>query len=82
MDFQKWLSEWFCANGSATMEEIAQHLDDNYFELGYIDSFGFIMLINAIEEEFNISFDNDTFQDRAFSTLSGLARAVEEEYKG
>lgn len=72
-----WVLEWFEKNRDIASDEAKQHLDDNFFELGYIDSFGFIMLISAVQERFNITFDNDQFQDRSFATLKGFANALE-----
>ena len=79
MDYLEWVINWFSENGKVSSDEIRNHLDDNYFELGYIDSFAFIMLIMAIEEELNTSFDNDRFQDRSFSTINGLVNAIKME---
>lgn len=79
MDYLKWVMEWFQKNSGADTMGIEGKLDENYFDIGYIDSFGFIMLITAIEEDFNVSFDNEKFQDRSFSTIRGLAKAIEHE---
>lgn len=72
-----WLLQWFSENMGIVSEESRKHIDENFFELGYIDSFGFIMLIASVEEELHISFDNDQFQDRSFSTIRGFANALE-----
>lgn len=79
MNYLDWVVNWFADNTEVSEEEIRNHLDDNYFELGYIDSFAFIMLIAAIEEELNTSFDNDRFQDRSFATVNGLVNAIQME---
>lgn len=72
-----WVLDWFEKNRDVGLEESKQHLDENFFELGYIDSFGFIMLISTVQERFGIIFDNDQFQDRSFATLRGFAKALE-----
>ncbi len=79
MSYIDWLEDWFVSNGNVSKEDIQAHLDDNYFEMGYIDSFGFIMLISKIEEELGIRFENDQFQNRSFSTINGLAKCMEEK---
>ena len=38
MDYLEWVINWFSENGKVSSDEIRNHLDDNYFELGYIDS--------------------------------------------
>lgn len=50
----------------------------NYFEAGLIDSLGVIDLIESIEEEFNMKFSGDHFQDRRFPTINGLAEIINE----
>ena len=72
-----WVLDWFAKNRDIDLTIANQHLDENFFELGYIDSFGFIMLISAVQEQFGITFDNDQFQDRSFATLKGFANAME-----
>lgn len=81
MNYLEWVINWFVENGEVSNEEIRNHLDENYFELGYIDSFAFIMLISAIEDELGVSFDNDMFQNRSFSTINGLVNAITMEKK-
>lgn len=78
MNYLDWVINWFAAHGSAEVE-VKEHLDENFFDLGYIDSFAFITLMSDIEDEFGVSFDNDRFQERAFSTIHGLATALAEE---
>ena len=76
MNSLNWLIKWFQDNGNNTAD-IEQHLDKNYFDLGYIDSFSFILLISAIEDELGVSFDNSEFQKREFATINGLAKIIE-----
>lgn len=65
-----WLTKWFSAHGNAVS------LGDNYFEKGYVDSLGLIVMIGEIEEHFGIQFSNDQFTDKSFATVSGLAEAI------
>ncbi|MBB1485636.1 acyl carrier protein [Oceanospirillum sediminis] len=53
-------------------------LNANYFDQGLIDSFDIIMLIEDVEEEFGITLDEENFQDRRFSCISGLAEIINE----
>lgn len=78
MNHLNWVVNWFVVHGTEEAE-LNAHLDENFFDLGYIDSFAFITLMSDIEDEFGISFDNDRFQDRSFSTVRGLANALAEE---
>lgn len=82
MDVKTWLIEWFKANTDLSAEDIGDDLNINYFEKGWIDSFKFISFITNIEENFNIRFSNDQFQDRGFSTIGGVIRLIEEKING
>ena len=79
MAYDEWLVKWFVENGRCTEEEIKNHMEENYFLQGYIDSFKFIILLDDINSEFGVTFENDRFQDRSFSTVKGLADAISEE---
>ena len=76
MNYLEWATQWFEENAAAEKEEILQHLEDNFFDLGYIDSFGFIALLGAVEETFHVSFSNEQFQDRSFSTIRGFSECL------
>ena len=56
--------------------EISKKLGENYFENGWLDSLKFIELINDVEQEFEILFSNDEFQNRKFATINGLKEII------
>ena len=72
-----WIIEWFVRNANVDIDSVKNHLNDSYFDLGYIDSFGFIALMADIEERFGIQLANDQFEDRSFSTIQGMANILE-----
>lgn len=72
-----WIVNWFVKNANVEREEILGNLNENYFQLGYIDSFEFITLISDIEDTFDVEFENDQFEDRSFSTIAGMASIIE-----
>lgn len=78
MNCLEWVIDFFVKNGNSK-DELQAHLDENFFDLGYIDSFTFIMLMSAVEEAFGLSFDNERFQDRSFATIRGFAKALAED---
>ena len=82
MDVKTWLIEWFKTNTDLSPEDIGDDVNINYFEKGWIDSFKFISFMTDIEENFNIRFSNDQFQDRGFSTIDGVIRLIEEKING
>tara|TARA_X000001036_G_C20658984_1_gene798147 strand:+ start:1454 stop:1702 length:249 start_codon:yes stop_codon:yes gene_type:complete len=70
--YKQYLVEWFQSKTKSN------DLDcyDNYMNLGYIDSLEIILLIEEIETKFKISFDQNDFQNRKFSTINGLAELI------
>ncbi len=75
-DARIWLSNWFVQNSDADISFIEENAERNYFELGLVDSMKFISLVSDAEREFKISFSNDEFQDRTFSTMEGLSKII------
>ena len=69
---EAWLQDWFAGRGARVAR------DANYFEVGAIDSFGVIELIEAVEKQFEIDFRQHDFQDRRFASIAGLAEIVQE----
>lgn len=64
--------DWFCNHTDAEQSEILEHLEVNYFDAEYLDSFSFIEFISDMEEAFQIEFEHDQFEDRNFSTIQGM----------
>ena len=79
MDVENWLFDWFEKNTPAKKHEISKKLSENYFENGWLDSLKFIELINDVEQEFEILFSNDEFQNRKFATINGLREIITEK---
>lgn len=77
MDAKEWIIKWMADNSGVSEEEISKNSTANFFEKEYIDSFAFIMFIGEIEEAFGVTFDNEQFEDRLFSTIDGLAECIE-----
>jgi arylformamidase len=76
-EISQWLQDWLIHNTSCTRENITSDYERlNYFEAGFVDSFGYVEMIASIEEQFQIEFSNDDFQDRHFATIGGLTDAI------
>lgn len=73
---QSWIVEWFVKNSNLDQKQIEQNMNENYLLKGWIDSLKFIQLITEIEASFNMSFSNDEFQQREFSTIMGLTKTI------
>jgi len=76
MDIENWIIEWFVQNTAIQKNVILKNLEENYLEIGWIDSLKFISFITDIEEKFKVHFSNDSFQDIDFSTVKGLSKIV------
>lgn len=74
---ESWIVDWFDTNTDAEKNELIENMNENYFLKGWIDSFKFISFISDIEENFNINFSNNEFQNRTFATISGISKIVE-----
>ncbi len=81
MEAKTWIIQWMSNNCGVSQEEISKNTAVNFFDQEYIDSFAFIMFIGEIEEVFGVTFDNEQFEDRAFSTIDGLAQCIEKNRK-
>ena len=76
METENWVINWFEKKAGIEKNEILKNIEENYLELGWIDSLKFISFITDIEETFKIRFSNDVFQDRDFSTVKGLSKII------
>ena len=70
--------QWFVSHTSLTEDEIRKMANESYFEKGWIDSLAFISFVNDMEQQFGIRFSNSEFQGRAFSTVVGVTKVIEE----
>ena len=72
-----WIINWFNEHTPNLEVDLMNHLEESYFELGLIDSFGIIEFITAIEADFSIQLTPSHFQDRRFATIKGLANIID-----
>ncbi len=77
-----WLIEWFEDNTLEERADIAANLSANYFDLGWLDSLRLVQLVEDIEDEYEVEISNDQFQDRAFSSIEGLAGIISNQNVG
>ncbi len=71
-----WILDWFEENSIASRDVVSKNLNQNYFEKNWIDSLIFVSFIMDVEQEFDIGFSNDEFQNRDFSTINGLIKII------
>ncbi len=75
-EIRDWVKKWFIENGNVDGNLLEMKQEENYLDAGFIDSFTFIGLIADIEENFDICFENNQFEDRKFATLNGLVEII------
>lgn len=68
---------WFIQRGVLTQGKADESMCVNYLEQGWIDSFGFLELIEACEQKFQIVFSDDDFANEKIFTISGLIETLE-----
>lgn len=74
----EWVIDWFEKHSSEGADAIKESLNANYMEQGLIDSFGFVQMLSDIDDEYDILFQNDDFQNPDFMTIEGLAKMIDE----
>lgn len=78
---ENFVVNWFVQRGALTQEEADESMHVNYLEQGWIDSFGFLELIESCEQNFNIVFSDDDFSNEEIFTISGLIETIEKAKK-
>lgn len=68
-----WLLAWFLENVDTAMET---KWDNNYVEIGIIDSFQFLGLVADVENFFGITFAEEDLMDEAILTARGIAEKI------
>ena len=58
-----------------------KNLKKNYFQEGILDSFQLMLLISALEKNYDIKFSNKEFEDKNFLTIHGISNIVAKKIK-
>jgi acyl carrier protein len=61
-------------NVSTTDPEFDREVD--LFERGYVDSVGFVELLEFLSQEFDVEVPDEDLLDDAFSSINGIAQIV------
>ncbi len=79
----------------ATADTIRRHLTDKYqvkfsdrvtdttdlLDIGLLDSFGFVELVQHVEDTFKVTFEDAELSSNELATVQGLVAAVERKRK-
>jgi len=63
-------------------DENALDYDDSFLEKGVIDSTGVLELVNFVEEEFNVSVDDEEMIPENLDSVTKLAKFVNKKKEG
>ncbi len=69
--------DYLILNQMALSDDLKLGDDDNFFELGFVDSSFAMNLVCFIEEEFTISVSNEDLDLTNFSTINRITQFVE-----
>ncbi|MCK4258162.1 MAG: acyl carrier protein [Halanaerobiales bacterium] len=75
MDYQEEI-RCFIGENLAIDEHIELSDDDNYFELGFVNSLFAMKLVNFVEQKFEIEIENDELDLNNFSTINNLMSLI------
>lgn len=75
-NIREWLTQWFIENLGIEANIVEDNLNVNFFHNSWMDSFQFINFISDVEDEFDVTFSNDEFQDRNFASISGVSKSI------
>lgn len=56
--------------------------DSNLFQLGLIDSFGFVELVSFLEREFQVRFSDEELVDGTLNSLANIVASVRSKRHG
>lgn len=68
----KKLNSYIKDNLTVMDDDIDIAVDDNIFQKGYVNSLFAMKLLNYIETEFGVEFDDDDIDLRNFSTITNM----------
>lgn len=73
-NIEAFIQNWISEKNEIPVGDI--HVDENFFQAGYIDSLAMFRLLFDIETEFNIEIDQNTLFSSTLTTISGLSNTI------
>lgn len=77
MDYKSEIRTFIEGNFVLDDEKAAISDDDNYFQLGFVNSLFAMKLVNFVEQKFDITVDNDELDLANFSTINNVLSLVD-----
>ncbi|MHC1748159.1 MAG: acyl carrier protein [Cellulosilyticaceae bacterium] len=76
MDIKQWIIAWMLENVGMEEQELKEHTQDNYFDMGWLDSYTFVGFITDLEKQLNKKFTNGELTKKEFRTIDGLIKII------
>jgi acyl carrier protein len=80
MDYREKIKAYVSENFNIEFDdEITE--DSNLFQMGLIDSYGYLKILNFLESEFGFSLSDDDILSNVLSSLSSFYEFIEQKSK-
>ncbi len=73
-----WLLDWLSNRTTLPAKGREELVLTDFFEAGWVDSFGIMELIAEIERRFGVVFTAEHFERKSFFNIAGLAKLIAE----
>ena len=74
LEIKNFIIKWFEKKNNFKIDK--KKLNLNYFDSQWLDSLDIINLVETLEKKYSISFNENHFEDRRFSTINGLSLII------
>lgn len=81
MSLREWIIEWIVENVGVDREEVLIHTEENYFELGWMDSYTYVGFISELEEHFHIQIAREDISNPISMSVEGMTQILNKEGK-
>lgn len=81
MNIKKIVTEYFLTKDAEHVLDDMNIIDFNYVESTFFTSIQFIEMISEFEQEFSVTFTDEQFKSKDFSTVGGIIKLIKELLK-
>ncbi|GAA0365722.1 acyl carrier protein [Bacillus horti] len=81
MNYRNDLRAFIQNNLTISEDDVSFSDEDNYFELGFVNSLFAMKLVNFVEDQFGIEIENDELDISNFSSINNLSKLIEKKLK-
>ncbi|SFS02520.1 acyl carrier protein [Anaeromicropila populeti] len=81
MEFKNEIREFIGENLLIDDENVTFTDDDNYFQMGFVNSLFAMKLVDFVEQKFDFEIENDELDIKNFSTINNLVELIQKKLK-